>query len=620
MNLREKQYNNLLKVLHPEEKYQTISQSNWKILIFDKDCHQIISSLFTLMDLRKNGITLHLQINLERHLIQDSPTIYFCRPTKKNINIIIGDCSKGIYDSLYLNFTPSISRENLEQLARGLLETDSTQKINKIIDHYLNYITYEETFFTLNIKNSYYKLQVDNQNESKITKTINQIVEGLFGVLVTLKVIPIIRCPPNGAAAFVAKELNKKIYEHLKQPRNLFQEETPLSVVNFQRITLIILDRDIDFNVMLHHSWIYHSLIYDVLETSLNQVTVDVDLEAKTNENSNENSNEKPKENSNENSFKKNNKKTFYIHEDDDFWKDNHFKPFPDIGDQISILTKEFQENKANITEPDLNLDVMQNAQNLSSKVSNLPQLQKRKKEIDKHTSIATGILEQIQQRDLGTFFDVEQAVMGSSSTSSNEFQDVLKLLRNPKGSSFDKLRLFLIYFISKQTIKEDDLNVLLKTLEEQNIEYQSYYNHFNELKMLQKKQMQMNANSRSKNNNIFRDIAQKFGLHEMLPKRYELPITRVVSSIMNVKQDTKSANYFFDYLDPKKMPKYQTPFKSAIVFVVGGGNPSEFINLKQFSDSQQMKRNIIYGSTEIINAQEFLNQLSLKIGNDEKI
>jgi hypothetical protein len=48
---------------------------------------------------------------------------------------------------------------------------------------------------------------------------VGQIVDGLFSVLVTLGVVPIIRCPKGGAAEHVAAALEGKLRDHLKARR-----------------------------------------------------------------------------------------------------------------------------------------------------------------------------------------------------------------------------------------------------------------------------------------------------------------------------------------------------------------------------------------------------------------
>jgi len=48
-------------------------QESWKILIYDTQCRDVISTLFKVADLRKHGVTLHLSLHSERQPVQVSP-------------------------------------------------------------------------------------------------------------------------------------------------------------------------------------------------------------------------------------------------------------------------------------------------------------------------------------------------------------------------------------------------------------------------------------------------------------------------------------------------------------------------------------------------------------------
>ena len=70
-----------------------------------------------------------------------------------------------------------------------------------------------------------------------------------------------------------------------------------------------------------------------------------------------------------------------------------------------------------------------------------------------------------------------------------------------------------------------------------------------------------------------------------------------------------------FLYLDPKiksttaDTPRHRSPFREAIVFMIGGGNYNEMQNLQAYSKAQE-HRNVIYGCTELLSPEAFLAQL----------
>ena len=89
---------------------KTSWQENWKILIYDSFCRDMISTLFKVADLRRHGVTLHLHIDADRQQVQDVSGVYFVCPTTSNVVRIAKDCAAGLYDSCHLNFSSSISQ------------------------------------------------------------------------------------------------------------------------------------------------------------------------------------------------------------------------------------------------------------------------------------------------------------------------------------------------------------------------------------------------------------------------------------------------------------------------------------------------------------------------------
>jgi len=107
-------------------------------------------------------------------------------------------------------------------------------------------------------------------------------------------------------------------------------------------------------------------------------------------------------------------------------------------------------------------------------------------------------------------------------------------------------------------------------------------------------------------------------GVKALLPSTKELYVTRIVDAIMEMKADSHLSVENYLYFDPKvqkkarqgSIPRKKEPFKEAIVFVVGGGNYVEYQNLQEYAKKQPVKK-IIYGSTQILTATQFLEQVA---------
>jgi hypothetical protein len=138
-------------------------------------------------------------------------------------------------------------------------------------------------------------------------------------------------------------------------------------------------------------------------------------------------------------------------------------------------------------------------------------------------------------------------------------------------------------------------------------------------------------------------------GVKNFLPVDKDLTITKIVESLMDPTSSSTSAlakteNYLF--FDPRSssargsagVPKIgpdgrpiaggptfgqrRQGFAEAVVFTVGGGNMEEYGNLQEWSrkvsqSGTGIKRKVVYGSTELINAESFVNGELKRLGEE---
>jgi hypothetical protein len=268
---------------------------------------------------------------------------------------------------------------------------------------------------------------------------VDKIVSGLFSVVVTMGVIPIIRCPKAAAAEMIAAKLDRKLRDHILNSKdNLFSTNArPASSANTptSRPVLILLDRNVDLNPMLSHSWTYQSLVHDVLSMKLNRITIETPVDE-------------------ENPAKGVTKKAYDLTASDFFWEKNAGVPFPQVAEDIDTELTRYRDDAAEITKKtgassieDLQNDTSANAQHLKAAITLLPELRERKAQLDMHMNILAALLTGIKNRQLDTYFQMEETVMKLTKA------QVLEVINdNTKGNEpMDKLRLFIIWFLSTE-------------------------------------------------------------------------------------------------------------------------------------------------------------------------
>lgn len=618
--LRTKQMNALKQMLNLNQPQTRAGSSEpvWKVLIYDRVGQDIISPILSVKELRELGVTLFVQLHSDRDPIPEVPAIYFCAASEENLGRIGQDFHKGLYDIYHLNFISPISRQRLEDLASAALQSSCVANIHKVYDQYVNFISLEDDMFILKQQNSdnlsYYAINKGDVKDTEMDSILDSIVDSLFSVFVTSGTVPIIRGPKGNAAELVARKLDKKLRENLFDARNnLFNSEAQAGSFNFQRPILIILDRNIDMATPLHHTWTYQALTHDILDLSLNRVVI---------EDQTGTAGTRPKN------------KSCDLDANDKFWMSHKGSPFPTVAEAIQDELEHYRnsEDEVKKLKSSMGIDnesdaamslVTDNTAKITSAVNSLPQLLEKKRLLDMHTNVATAILNSIKSRKLDTFFELEEKIMSKATLD----KSLLDIISDPEiGTPDDKLRLFIIYFICTPTISEQEFRKYEQVLTESGCDlapilYIKRWRNFAKISTTSQNQYE---GAGTKTINMFSKLVTQGssfvmeGVKNLVVKRHNLPVTRIVDHLMEFKNSQETEDYH--YLDPKQLkatdiPRNRTAFQDAIVFIVGGGNYIEYQNLVDYAKQKTASGNtkkVIYGASTLANAKQFLKQLSL--------
>ncbi|KAF5751011.1 SEC1 family transport protein SLY1-like [Tripterygium wilfordii] len=602
LNLRQKQTECITRMLNlnqPINATGTANEEVYKILIYDRFCQNVLSPLIHVKDLRKHGVTLYFLIDKDRKPVHDVPALYFVQPTQINIQRIVADASRSLYDSFHLNFSSSIPRPFLEDLASGTLNSDSVDRIAKVHDQYLEFVTLEDNLFTLAQKSCYVQLNDPSAGDREIEEIIDRIVSGLFCILATLAVVPIIRCPRGGPAEMVASALDQRLRDHLLSKNNLFTEGGGF-VSSFQRPILCIFDRNFELSVGIQHDFRYRPLVHDVLGLKLNRLSV-------------------PGE--------KGGMRSYELDSSDPFWVANGSLEFPEVAVEIETQLNKYKKDVDEVNrrtggtdgaEFD-GTDLIGNTKHLMNAVNSLPELTERKQVIDKHTNIATVLLGEIKERSLDSYAKKENDMIIRGGVDRSELIAVLK----GKGTNIDKLRFAIMYLISSESINQLEVESVEAALRESEVDISAFL-YVKKIKSLNVSLASASSASRS---NIV-DWAEKLygqsisavtaGVKNLLSSDRQLALTRTVEALMEGKPNPEIDSYLvFDPRAPKSSSgagssHLKGPFKEAIVFMIGGGNYVEYGSLQELAQHQQPVKHVTYGTTEILTGGEFIEQLTV--------
>ncbi|RYP47905.1 hypothetical protein DL768_006121 [Monosporascus sp. mg162] len=616
--------------------------------------------------------------------LEDAPVVYLVEPTAQNLQIITSDLQKGLYSPAYLNFLSSIPRPLLEDFAAQTATAGNSDKIAQLYDQYLNFIVAEPDLFSLGMqkKHTYWTLNSAKTTDEELDTVVDRIVSGLFSVIVTMGVVPIIRCPKGAAAEMIAAKLDRKLRDHILNSRdNLFSSSArPASSAGTptSRPVLIILDRNVDLNSMLSHSWTYQSLVHDVLNMKLNRITIETPIDEN-------------------NPAKGTTKKSYDLTSTDFFWTKNAGLPFPQVAEDIDTELSKYKEDAAEITRKtgassieDLQNDTSAKAQHLKAAITLLPELRERKAILDMHMNILAALLTGIKDRQLDNYFQVEENIMKQTKA------QILEFIRDDnKGKDpLDKLRLFVIWFLStEQDTSTAEWNQFKEALTAAGVDTACLpyiWQVRATTKMTQLTTINNPSSQPSQTSDLFGrfsslstrltdrlkdtgvgvpgNLASNFdsligGIKNFLPADRDLTITKIVESIMDPQAASTSAiakteNYL--YFDPRSanargtMPppsaairagggsappgalpgapgsgpgtgasfgQRRQGYSDAVVFTVGGGSMDEYGNLQEWvartGEGKAARKRVVYGSTELLNAREFITEELERLGRE---
>ncbi|KAG0439097.1 SEC1 family transport protein SLY1 [Dictyocoela muelleri] len=412
----------MIRKLQRERLIEIFSIPGWKVLILDSRTQEILSPLIRTSKLRDLGITSIFKIENIRHKITNSISIYFVRPTKKNIDIIINDLENDKYNSFNLHFLTRIDRKQLEYLAteaaklrKGLFVDcvydefvdfvclsddlfitgcDDSVRINCIIDEVLkegirssfrqkdnNHFNLksntimsnvESNTTTSNVENNSIMSNVEsnnNKNTSKINIEVKEMIENykkkvlnsLLSIFFLLKEIPFIEDNPFGR--MVNDYLNKM---------NIIKK-------GYKRPLLVIFDRKNDMITPIEHVWSYNALINEFFEFNLGRVKI-------------------CKESNNKSPI------TYDIDLDDDFWIENQNESIPVVAERIEKLFVEHKKYMAlrNITDRSSQKDI-------SKVLESAPELAHKNELVNTHMKICLEIINIVSEKKIDEMYKMEK-------------------------------------------------------------------------------------------------------------------------------------------------------------------------------------------------------------------
>ncbi|KAF5153220.1 Sec1 family protein [Theileria parva strain Muguga] len=606
-DLQDLQSRSLCEMLRLSDDDEGKSLKTWKVLIYDDESRRIISPILRIGELRRQGVTLNLNLSDRREPLPGVDAVYLVTPTEDNVNLILSDAREKKYSRVHLNFTTYTSDVFLSDFARRFAEINAFNSVASVTDRYLHFISLSPVTFSLNLPSAFRTFYGETAEELS-NSVLETVVDRLLSVLVTSGALPYVRAPrTNSPANTVAQRLCTKLHE-LVSSRNALGP-------TYNRPLCIILDRTVDLSTMIQHSWNYQPLLHDLFGIDNNKVAIP------------------------------GLRKSFDLENSDKIYQAILSLPLSDVAMYISNSLEYYNSQITQINKSD-------DSGNLVNAINAIPQLTEQKRLLDMHTNIATTLVDTVKQREIDRFYEFEYDL--DIMYDKNSLQAFEDLINNHNATPMDKYRSLLILNISKPHMSDEIMNDYEERIKKSGLKCEGLRGlrslmrmqdfSSNLMKHIQSAVNQsvknqspnptvVNPMVNQKNENVLQtkpepsqahkklaNYSSKLigtgynlfkGVRNLLPRKKNLHIVKIVEDLIN---NSESISEDFVFFDPKtsdtpvtKSTKRITS-KKCFVFVVGGASYNESLAIADLAS--KLKHTMIYGSTYFDRPEDFVTQL----------
>uniref|UniRef100_A0A8B9KBP7 Vacuolar protein sorting-associated protein 45 n=1 Tax=Astyanax mexicanus TaxID=7994 RepID=A0A8B9KBP7_ASTMX len=346
-----------------------------KVLLMDKETTSIVSMVYTQSEILQKEVYLFERIDSQN------------RENMKHLKAIC-----------FLRPT----KENVENLIQEL----HRPKYSVYFIYFSNVISKSEVKALAEADEQ--EVVAEVQGRSWEPTILPRVTQGLTSVLLALKKCPMIRYQ---LSSDMAKRLAESVKQIITKEYELFDfrktEVPPL---------LLILDRSDDAITPLLNQWTYQAMVHELLGLNNNRIDL-----------------------SRVPGISKDLREVVLSAENDEFYANNLYLNFAEIGTNIKNLMEDFQKKKPKGQQK------LESISDMKAFVDNYPQFKKMSGTVSKHVTVVGELSRLVSERQLMEVSEVEQELACQNDHSSAQ-QDVRRLLQNPRVAELDAVRLVMLY------------------------------------------------------------------------------------------------------------------------------------------------------------------------------
>ncbi|XP_015112096.1 vacuolar protein sorting-associated protein 45 [Diachasma alloeum] len=524
-----------------------------KVLLMDKQTTSIVSLVYSHSEILMKEVYLFEKIDavVRSEALRHLKCIVFIRPTKENIALLCSELRNPKYGTYYIYFSNIIAKADIKLLA----DSDEQEVVREVHEYYADYLAINPHLFSLGI---YACCEGLTWNPTHLHRSC----EGIISVLLSLKKCPYIRYQNSSK---MAKRLSEKIREVLTKESNSFkfrQETDPI---------LLILDRRDDPVTPLLNQWTYQSMVHELLTINNNRVDL-----------------------SHVKGISKELREVVLSAEHDEFYAENLYLNFGEIGQTIKELMEEFQRKAKKHQK-------VESIADMKNFVEAYPLFKKMSGTVSKHVTVVGELSNLVAQHNLLEVSETEQELC-CQNEHSNQLQKIKKLLNNPTVRAIDVTRLVMLYALHYEKHTNNEIGTLLEMLKKRGVPEKYTRLVYNILEYSGINMRQSNLFDREAVAKITKKLFKGLSGVDNVYTQHNPLLTEILEDLIKGKLNTQTYPYLGNMVMTKRT-------QDVIVFIVGGATYEESLTVYNLN-KQNPGVKIILGGTTIHNFESFSGEI----------